>query len=206
MAATARNHTGVPPLSRLRASFDRLIERPDPKLDEALNAATACFARHGLAHTSVPDIAREMGVSKATVYRQIGSVDDVVRLLLAREAHLLIDTLEHTVGDATGPDALLDVVTAGIGFASDHPLITKVLRDEPDLAGELLPLLPEFAGATRAALQPAIVALLDGADTVSPPGVLADLVVRLTLAALLVTPPDLAAHVRQAFEPHLRPT
>src|SRR5947207_15454953 len=60
---------------------------PSTALDTYLDAAASCFARFGVAHTTVPDIARELGVSRMTVYRRLGSVHDALRSLLARELH-----------------------------------------------------------------------------------------------------------------------
>jgi len=193
----------VHPLVALRTTVDGLLERPDAALDAALNAAAACFARHGLAHTSVPDIAREMGVSKATVYRQVGSVDEVVRLLLAREAHRLADTAALAVGDSTGAEAVLRVVVAGLEFACSHPLANKVLRDEPDLAGELLPYVAGLIEPAVSVLAPAVAALLVGVDGTSPPELIADLTVRFSLAALIAPPADLSSWVRAVLGPHL---
>ena len=58
---------------------------PPAELDPYLDAAARCLARHGIGRTSVQDVARELGVNRATVYRQVGTVEDMVRLLVARE-------------------------------------------------------------------------------------------------------------------------
>src|SRR3546814_4780239 len=58
---------------------------PSPALDPYLDAAARCFVRHGLRRTRVTDIADDVGVSRVTVYRQVGTVEDAARLLLARE-------------------------------------------------------------------------------------------------------------------------
>ena len=60
---------------------------PPASLDPFLDAAARCFARHGIKRMSVQDVARELRVNRATVYRQIGNVDQQVRLLLARDLH-----------------------------------------------------------------------------------------------------------------------
>lgn len=191
-------------LTSLRLIADGLLERPDPALDDALNAATACFIRHGLAHTSVRDIAAELGVSKATVYRQAGSVDDLARALLARDVHRLIDHVLEAVGDRQGPSAVLDLITAAASFICDDPLVRKVLTDEPGLVAEVLGFLPVITASIATALSTVI-------DTVRPnPGhgssstVIAETAVRVVLAAVFVPPTDLDGLLRDALEPHLR--
>src|SRR3712207_6942409 len=58
---------------------------PPPSASACLDAAARCIVRDGLAHTSVPDVARELGVSRGTVYRQVGPMPVIVRQLLRRE-------------------------------------------------------------------------------------------------------------------------
>lgn len=191
-------------LAALHVIADDLLERPDPALDGALNAATACFIRHGLAHTSVRDIAAELGVSKATVYRQAGSVDDLARALLARETRRLIATVVETVGNAQGPAAVLDVVTASATFICDHPLLRKVVADEPGLVAELLAVIPVIAASITGVLTAVIQAVRPDPGTGSDAVVVAEVAVRVVLAAVFVPPADLDALLRDALGPHLR--
>src|SRR3546814_393937 len=72
--------TGVPPV-------------PAVELDPYLDAAARCFTRFGITRTRVPDVAAEVGVSRVTVYRQVGTVEDMARLLLARAMHRILTAL-----------------------------------------------------------------------------------------------------------------
>ena len=48
--------------------------------ERVLEACYACIARHGLDRTTVEDVAREAGLSRATIYRAFpGGRDDLVR-------------------------------------------------------------------------------------------------------------------------------
>ena len=199
---------GEPPVGGLlRAMLEQWIERPSPEINAVLDAAAQCFARHGLAHTSVPDIARELGVSKATVYRQVGSVADVVRLLLARELHDLVDELAAALSGADGVDSVILLAVTVTRHASENPLAQKLLADEPHLVGELLPSLPMVLAATTAVLRPYLEASMrSGAIRSGDPAALAELIVRLAAIAVLAPPSDLAAYFRAALRPHLEPT
>ena len=64
---------------------------PSDELEPYLDAATCCVERYGWSRTSTKDIAREAGVERTTLYRHLGSKDRILRLLIAREAHRLID-------------------------------------------------------------------------------------------------------------------
>lgn len=198
--------TRTPPasgLASLHVIADHLVERPDPALEEALNAATACFLRHGFTHTSVRDVAAELGVSKATVYRNAGSVDDLARALLAREAHRLVDTITLAVGDTRGPAAVLDLVTAAAGFICDHPVVKKVLADEPALVAELLGIIPVIATSITNVLTTVVQTLRPDPPDGSSAAVVADVAVRIVLAAVFFPPTSRDALVRDALSPHL---
>ena len=70
------SHKTPPPFSVLSG----IPPAPNPDLDPYLDAAAECFARHGVQRASVQDVARRLGVNRTTVYRQIGNVEDMVRL------------------------------------------------------------------------------------------------------------------------------
>src|SRR6266480_1948546 len=52
----------------------------------AVRATLACVARHGLAKTTVDDVAREAGCARATLYRYFGGKRELVRITVAHEA------------------------------------------------------------------------------------------------------------------------
>jgi AcrR family transcriptional regulator len=197
----------VPPTTGMRslhALADALIERPDPAIDDALNAAAACFVRHGLTHTSVRDIALELGVSKATVYRQLGSVDDVVRVLVAREVHRLVNVAVEAAGDAKGGAAALAVITASATFICEHPVIRKIVTDEPQLLADLMTTAAVLIQTITDVLAAVIGDLRPVAPrNASPAPLVAQVAVRLVLSAIVLPPPDLDGLLRDGLAPHL---
>lgn len=108
---------------------------PSPALDPYLDAAARCFARYGLRRTRVTDIAEEVGVSRVTVYRQVGTTEDAARLLLARELDRLVTSLLPTLIAAEDVDGIVAVIASAVDFAAAHPVVRKVLEDESDVAG-----------------------------------------------------------------------
>ena len=57
-----------------------------PARERYLSAAESCYARFGLAKTTVEDVARAAGVSRATVYREFGNRDELLLAVVTREA------------------------------------------------------------------------------------------------------------------------
>jgi len=187
-AATAVNTT-IDPLQTVVAAALR-DGGPAPELDRYLDAASACFARFGLERTSVPDVARELGVSRATVYRTIGTVDDMARLLVDRDLRRLV---ADALSDAQGPlperavamlDALLTSVTT-------HPVFSKLLAHEADLVRtRLLEGWPELLSQVRPPLRRGLALAMDaGLLRRGDPDLLAEAIARFALS-LALTPPE----------------
>jgi AcrR family transcriptional regulator len=167
------------------------VPAPPPSVDPYLDAAVRCFARHGIGRTSVQDIAREARVDRTTVYRQVGNVSAIVRLLAGRELHRFLARLPERLTDLGGPAAVVDLLTAVVEFGRDHPVLAKVLRDEPELIGPFivseLPLLVDLGAAAAA---PLLAAAMDAGELARrDPGRLAQMLVRLCMPLVLAPPP-----------------
>jgi AcrR family transcriptional regulator len=108
--------------------------------ERLMQATFACVARYGIAKTTVEDVAREAGVSRATVYRQFpGGKDQLVDDTIRWEATRFFADLAVAIEDA--PDFATTVEEAVL-FArtalDQHAVFQKVLETEPEL---LLPQL-----------------------------------------------------------------
>ena len=68
----------------------------DPQRERLLDAAESCLQQYGLGKTTVEDVARAAGLSRATVYRVVGSRDALVLAVAAREAErCAADAIDH---------------------------------------------------------------------------------------------------------------
>ena len=109
----------------------------------AVAATLACIARTGLGKLTVDDVAREAGVSRATLYRAYPSKQALVAAAADAEAARIAAALAAAASDATDLD---DVVTAVIitGWRElrAHAALAFVAAHESEL---LYPHL-EFAG------------------------------------------------------------
>jgi AcrR family transcriptional regulator len=133
--ATSELPGALAPLSSL---LGELPERPSPSLDRVLDATATCIARHGLARTSMTDIAREMHVARSTLYKQVDSVPKAAWLLSCREAYRFFDQFTDIVKESAGPQALLRLIAEFIRYVTTHPVMVRLLRDEPTLIGDVM--------------------------------------------------------------------
>src|ERR1700730_17328586 len=58
---------------------------PGVEIDAVLDAAASCYLRFGVAKTTAADIARAVGISRATLYRRFGSHEAIFLSVLAGE-------------------------------------------------------------------------------------------------------------------------
>lgn len=181
---------------------------PSEELDPYLDAAARCFVRYGVRRTSVQDVATELGVNRATIYRQVGTIDHQIRLLIARDLHRLLAELPASLADKSGPRAVVELMTAIIGYASNHPVLAKVLADEPEVIGPFLASdLPEVIARITSAIAPLLrVAMAASQIATRDPDLLAESLVRLGITLILAPPPgELDVFLAELLVPTLKP-
>ncbi len=89
-------------------------ERREARRREIVAAARRCFARDGFHQTSMPDIAREAGMSAGAFYRYFPSKEDVI-LEIAGQAFGVMAGRVEASGDGNGPPSVGDIVAAVVG-------------------------------------------------------------------------------------------
>jgi AcrR family transcriptional regulator len=57
--------------------------------DAVLDAAASCYLRVGVAKTTAADIARSLGISRATLYRRFGSHEAIFLAVITRESEAM---------------------------------------------------------------------------------------------------------------------
>jgi AcrR family transcriptional regulator len=130
-------------------------------------ALLACVARYGLAKTTLDDVAREAGCSRATVYRYFESKADLVRRAATAELAAVTGRVVATAeGAATLPDAVLAVVVHAARALRSHAALRFLLAHEPEAVLPHLAFAPGDEILTRVGdlLAPALWPWLEPAD------------------------------------------
>jgi AcrR family transcriptional regulator len=111
-----------------------------PQRVRIVDGALRCFARQGIAKTTLDDVAREAGCSRATVYRVFpGGKDSVLAAVFDTELARFYSALAVRLGDADNlEDVLVEGMAAGTAMIASHPALTYLLEHEP---GVVLPFL-----------------------------------------------------------------
>lgn len=180
---------------------------PDESVWPFLDAATRCIERYGWARTSVRDVAREAGVERTTVYRRVGSMEQIFRLVVARELHRLMADIPTAIPPgASGSEIVINLLAAAVEHSWAHPVVAKVLVDEPELIGAFLAQgVPDLVGRATATLSPLLAAAMDaGVVARRDPVIVTEWIVRIGLSLLVAPPPaDLRAFLTEALGPLL---
>jgi AcrR family transcriptional regulator len=111
-----------------------------PVRERLLEATYRCVSRFGLGKTTVDDVVKVSGVSRATIYRHFpGGRDQLMREVVSWEAGRFFGRLAEEVAGAPDFATLLE---SALVFAhralAEHDVLQKILVTEPD---RLLPLL-----------------------------------------------------------------
>lgn len=192
----AGNPAGLPP-------------RPSEDLDPYLDAALVCVERYGWSRTSARDIARQAGVERSTIYRHLGARDQILRLLIAREVHRLIDhaTTVAMSGEAGAP-MVIELVAAAIEYVWSLPAIAKLLDDDPELlAGFLARGIPDIIDRFTESLSPVLDSVMTlGLVARHDPVLVTQWVVRVAISVVMAPPPgDLRVFLAAVLVPLLDP-
>ena len=133
-----------------------------------LDGTLRCIARWGIAKTTLDDIAREAGCSRASVYRAFpGGKDALLQSLLGREVASLFGAVDRRLAAATDlEDAVVGGMTVAGRVVTGHPALQFVLAYEPEL------ILPHLAfsnmdrvlGTAAAAVAPRLAGWLNAGD------------------------------------------
>jgi len=102
-------------------------------LEDALDAAAACYLRIGVAKTTASDIAREAGISRATLYRRCGSHEAIFLAVLNRESEAMaadarVQLQRLVVSDPA--ESILEGMMFAIGQIRSRPVHAAVFGGE----------------------------------------------------------------------------
>ncbi|MBB5915068.1 AcrR family transcriptional regulator [Nocardia transvalensis] len=113
-----------------------LLSRDDATEDietRILDAALVQFQKVGVKKTTIEDVARQAGVDRVTVYRRLGSRDDLVQAVMNREvATVLGEIAEIPDRHDDIADLVSDIFVTVVTRWRTNPLVERMLAVEPE--------------------------------------------------------------------------
>jgi AcrR family transcriptional regulator len=173
---------------------------PAPELrDRLLDAAHELLATEGWSRTTMADVGKRAGVSRQTVYNEIGNRSDLAEALVARELQRFLAVVSAalaaggTLSEAVG-DAARRVLEMAAGNELLHAVVSSALGSQEDL----LPLLttrsqPLITAAVAAVTAGVVANFPQQAPQADQLDRAANAVVRLVLSHIMQPQPDPSA-------------
>ncbi len=96
-----------------------------------LDAALDLFARHGVSGTSLQMIADAVGITKAAVYHQFRTKEQIVIAVTERELGRLLPALEEAEAQGNGPDARDALLVRVVEMAVRDRRLVRTLQFDP---------------------------------------------------------------------------
>ena len=154
-----------------------------------LEAAYECIGRFGMGKTTIDDVAKVSGISRATIYRLFpGGKDQLLRETVGWEMNRFFARLGETlVSAADFPSLVEEALVFAHRQVREHEVLQKVLVTEPD---RLLPLMTVESQRVVAAITNFMRPYLEAEEAAGRlrPGVdvdqAADWVARMTLSLI----------------------
>lgn len=99
----------------------------DAGREATLDAAAACYLALGVAKTTATDIARAVGISRATLYRRFGSHEAIFLAVLTRESESMAAEAQVHLAEIADPaDRIIEGMLFSIGQIRSRPVHAAV--------------------------------------------------------------------------------
>ena len=166
------------------------VSAPSGHRDRLLAAAARFTAEHGWAALTMGKLADLGGVSRQTVYNEIGGKPQLGEAMVMRELALFLDVVDGSFQD--NPDDLVAAIRTAaqrvLEMAGTDPLLHAVISSSQGADTELLPLLTTNSSALLVAAGQMIRTHVESYELALPEDrvdVLIDMVVRLVLSHVM---------------------
>lgn len=94
-----------------------------------IDATARLIDRHGVAKTTLSDVAAELEVTRQTVYRHLGNMSEIVSVVAARGAEDFVDRLvTHLEGSRSPADAVVEGILFCLRTVPNDPRLNLLLQ------------------------------------------------------------------------------
>jgi AcrR family transcriptional regulator len=118
-----------------------VVDEDKPIRDRIIEAADRCFRRYGVTKTTIEDIAAEVGVSRATIYRYVeGGREEIVLAVLLTEAAEQFGQVIERFADVEDPaDRLVAIMVEMVFLNRENDQLSALFNAESLGMGSALP-------------------------------------------------------------------
>jgi TetR/AcrR family transcriptional regulator len=106
--------------------------------ERILDAAEALFAENGLAGTAVRDIARDVGLTAASLYNHFAGKQELYEAVLERGVRPLIEMIQEMPSDSAAMDSRLELIDRIMHHLGSRPHLPRLVHHEVISGGSYL--------------------------------------------------------------------
>lgn len=157
--------------------------------ERILDAALAEIGAHGTRGATMDAIADAAGVGRVTVFRRFGSKEALVQALGLRELRRFLTAVQDAAAGVADPaDRIADAFLACVRLGEEHPLVSRLARQEPATAfAQLTTGTPSAVQLGTAFIAAQLAAIQDETGRrAGDPGEIAEVLVRVALTYVLI--------------------
>lgn len=173
-----------------------------------IDATARLIDRHGVAKTTLSDVAAELEVTRQTVYRHLGNMSEIVSVVAARGAEDFVDRLvTHLEGSRSPADAVVEGILFCLRTVPNDPRLNLLLQLGDTAMFSRAATSPVMLGYGSAMLRRFPVEWADAGVTDADLDGLAEMIMRLLISLLdsSTEAPRPEAEVRALLERWLVP-
>jgi AcrR family transcriptional regulator len=116
---------------RKGSTMARPVGRRGETRERALQVALELFAEHGVSGTSLQMIANRLNVTKAAVYHQFATKDEIVMAVIQPALDLLISFVEEGEAEATRAAQVDRALVGLVELVLEHGRLATVFTEDP---------------------------------------------------------------------------
>jgi len=123
----------------LRAPGSSGRARHEDRREAIIEAATEAFYRRGYGGASLRDIARQVGITQATIYYHFKNKEDILRTIITEFSDQLFQALLSALArDSDAVSRLRNAIERHILFTKTHRREVKIILEDKKFLGEAL--------------------------------------------------------------------
>jgi AcrR family transcriptional regulator len=109
------------------------------RIEQIVAAGRRCFSHYGVQKTSMDDIAREAGLTRASVYRYFPTKNALVKEVTQGQTKRFLDEVTRRTARIEGLSAQIEeIARMTIEFMREEPINVAMARSDPDAIARVL--------------------------------------------------------------------
>lgn len=105
----------------------------DESRNRILDCARELYIEFGMRRTTMEDVAKKVGIGRATLYRRFSDKEQLFQAVILRDTQRDLTRIQEAIRHQSSfLDGLLEAFVLAVGYIHRNPLLSRLLTTEPD--------------------------------------------------------------------------